>query len=136
MEIMVPEMILYCKYYIDYRVLKKIMYKFKINYNVVANNACFLRCLYEESDIAFIDKYSTDEKQVLIKAILNRACIINVKFEIYLLEVCDYTIEQWKIFGCNRGIPTPSYIIKHINNIIAYDDSLRNTWILSCITFF
>ena len=91
-----------------------------------------------EEDIMILKKYDDVEQVSLCKAILNSDNLINVKPELvlYILNKIDYTVPQWRTHYAKITIIAPhrKLIEDHIIHIILYNNSLRNTWILSCIT--
>ena len=121
------------KYYVKF-----IMLEFKIHYENIIYNSCLLTCLCTDKDIAIIDKYEYHEKQAISEAILLlRATIISNKLLRYMICLCNYTVVEWQLLAHKlktNNIISP-IISKHIKPIIIYDKSLRNTWILSCITY-
>ena len=64
--------------------------------------------------------------------------IYNVRIELLhnILQYCDYTIEEWREYYISAkpyNYHTNLIIINaYIKNLIIYDQSLRNAWILSC----
>ena len=119
---------------------KKLMIKYKIKYDNIINNLCFLNHIYRESDIAIINKYDYSEQQIIIKALVN-----NVYYSVYpdflikIIHLCNYSVKQWwdlytirkfKYVSQTTYLPV---IFEHIQHLL-YRDSLRNAWITSCIT--
>ena len=140
---MLNDIIWHCPYY----GIRKLLHTYKIRYNVIIDNYKILTAICADSDINIMLQYKYTEKMQLIIALLNTDYIdnlnhMNIKLLTYLLTECDYTKDQWlhyvgkiRRFISNKKHKTARFITKYIEDLLLYNCSLRNTWILSCITY-
>ena len=133
-------------YNIDVTNIKKLMYKYKLCINFIIE---YPKLLLIFCSICVITKYTDDEQLCLSGIILN-----NIKYMYHIdytlldhiLPLIDYTISGWLLYKKNfinlylykdeskSKFDAIRYVNKYIKNIILYDRSLRNEWILSCIS--
>ena len=131
----------------DYTTLQQLYKKYKLPLNVITNSV-FLRHICTHNDYIIQNKYTFAEQQIISRAIMNDlTCIIytinDILFFKYIVITCTDDIDQledYKNMLKQRYQLTPDAIdviderINELLDILLYETSLRNMWIIACIT--
>ena len=119
---------------------RELMHRYIINYDVLIKNKFFISSIFIADDIIMLKKYKYHEQVNMIRLCLNLNHIenntcINTKLLWYMAPLCDYTIPEWNKYQAKIAThyTNKTIIAVHVNRLIKYDQSLRNTWIMSCI---
>ena len=138
-----PEIIQPITRMLMYDTVRALMHKYKISYAVIRNDKVFLKNIYlYDNTIKILNKYDAVEQRELCRAIIyKRLYKINSALLYHIIPLCNYSIVEWQDYDT---IVTKKYyfdkscddIIKnYTDSLILYNNSLRNTWIMVCITF-
>ena len=122
--------------------MRALLHKYVINIDIIINNADIISVIFRTSDIDILKKYAIADQVRISKAILEQFNFrfMYMKLIKYILHTCDYTVLQWKRYCLRledseyRLEPNAMIIKDYITKLMRYDESLRNTWIIACIT--
>ena len=139
------DMLTHIAYYMTVDDAQELLEKFVIKFDVLINNLFMIQSIYTGDKVP--TGYNIAEQRMLIDKIL-KLChkgyymkYISPNMVNYILDNCGYTMMQWlqyqkMMFVIERnGMLISSYVDQIIPHDILYDNSLRNTWIMTCLSY-
>ena len=128
-------------YVLHDHLIGEILYKYKMITDVIIKSKDLLLGFIYKNCTILLNKYDIADQQIIIKAVLQNNYVLNYSDKEalkYMLHICDYTIIEWESYYKIVSEQKTTIYIKliiygHIYQLICYDQSLRNAWILSCM---